>query len=242
MTSTSASVESEGIELQPAAIVMARLGSSRLPGKVLADIGGKPLLELVLDRVRSCSAVREIVVAVSDRPDDDPLVAWCDDHDTRCHRGPLEHVARRALDAARSVGARWFFRVNADSPFVAIDLFPAAIHMAQSHPVDLVSNLAPRVLPPGASVELVRTDALATEIDHFDHSDAEHVTRYFYRHPDRVRRRHLPAVGYDVPEGLRLVVDDAADLDRVRRVVARMDRPPWTYSLHDVIRMTLEAA
>ena len=113
-----------------------------------------------------------------------------------------------------SWGTELFFRVNGDSPFAAVELFPSAVVLADG--ADLVSNVAPRRLPPGATVELIRTEALAGCLDDMTSEDAEHVTAHLYRHRERFTVEGLPCPDLGFRPGDRLVVDDEEDLARAR--------------------------
>ena len=222
----------------PAAIVLGRMSSSRLPGKVLQDLIDRPLLAYPIERLRHLECVGAVVVATSTDSSDDPIEDFCSRTGVTCFRGDLDNVARRTLDAAQSVDAEWFFRANADSPFLAVELYESAIRQRSN--ADLVSNVFPRVLPPGASVELIRTEALAGCIDEFSPSDEEHVTQYFYRNPEKCRIVSLDVDSFVFRDGLRLVVDDGADQVRARHVLERMTRPHWEYGLQQVMDLAAE--
>lgn len=220
----------------PAAVVLTRMTSSRLPGKALRTVAGRPLLGYAIDRLRHASVVGAIVVATSDDPSDDPIEAFCRSEDVAFHRGSLNDVAARALDAARSVGAEWWFRANGDSPLLAVDLYPDAVEVAASVPgVELVSNVHPRVVPPGASVELIRSDAMQRALVHMNDEEREHVTMHLYRHDDRFHIERLGAGGIVAAPGCRLVVDNPDDLERFAALITAMDHPHWTYGTQDVL-------
>jgi spore coat polysaccharide biosynthesis protein SpsF len=216
------------------------MSSSRLPGKVLQNLEDRPLLAYPIERLRNSGSIGALVVATSIDRSDDPIEEYCRTRRVACFRGDLDNVARRTLDAARSVDAEWFFRANADSPFLAVELYDSAIR--QSDNADLVTNVFPRVLPPGASVELIRTEALAACIDEFTPSDAEHVTQFFYRNPERCRIARLDGGSFTFRDELRLVVDDATDQERVRSVLERMSRPHWQYGLQEVMDLMAEVS
>ena len=200
------------------------------------------MIERVLERLGSCDSLGPIIVATSSHPTDDPLADFLRSIGVRCHRGSLKHVAHRAVSAAVELGAERFFRVNGDSPFAAIELFSSAVSLANQTDADLVSNIYPRVLPPGASVELVRTNALASCLSEMSPDEAEHVTAYMYRHPCNFKIEHLPCPGYTFTEKIRLVVDDAEDMNRAERVLLRMNHPHWEYGVQDVINLMSSTA
>lgn len=220
----------------PAAVVVARLSSSRLPGKVLRPVDGRPLLGYTLERLHHCPDVGDIVVATSVESSDDPLAEFCAEAGISCYRGSLNDVAGRFVEAAQSVGASWAFRANGDSPLLGVDLFARAWEACVADSgLDLVTNVFPRQLPPGASVELIRVAALAGARHGMDDADREHVTLHLYRHWERFRIRQIDCSDLLFSDGLRLVVDDSEDLDRMVRLVDRLDCPIWRYSTQELL-------
>lgn len=216
------------------------MSSSRLPGKVLAPVAGRPLLALLLERLALCEGLDAVVVATSGDPSDDVLAAWCESNAVACHRGPLDDVATRMLDAATAHGLEALVRVCADSPLIDPALVDRAVALLRAGDHDLVSNVVPpRTYPPGQSVEALRTDALAAAGALMDEpGDREHVTTVLYRHPGRFRTAALRA---DPPcADMRLVVDTADDLAALRALVGRMSRPQAEHGLDEL--MALAAA
>src|SRR6187401_1254787 len=140
------------------AIVVARLDSRRLPGKVLADIGGEPLLWYVISRVQLVRAFEgRVVIATSDRPVDDPLADCCQARGWPVFRGSADDVAGRLLACAEHHGWEWFARINGDSPLTDPELLGEACEVASFDDHDFVTNLQPRSFPYGVSAELLRT-------------------------------------------------------------------------------------
>lgn len=216
------------------------MSSSRLPGKVLAPVAGRPLLALLLERLGLCDDLDAVVVATSDDPSDDVLAEWCAAGEVACHRGPLDDVAARMLGAAVAHGLEGVVRVCADSPLIDPALVGRAAALLRAGGHDLVSNVVPpRTYPPGQSVEAFRTAALAAARDLMDEpGDREHVTPVLYRHPGRFRTAALRA---DPPcAEVRLVVDTPEDLAALRDLVGRMGRPQAEHGLDEL--MALAAA
>lgn len=213
------------------------MGSSRLPGKVLAPVAGRPLLALLLERLARCEALDAVVVATSDQAADDVLAGWCGAGSVHVHRGSLEDVAARVLGAAREHRMDGLVRICADSPLIDPALVARAVGLLREADVDLVSNVVPpRTYPPGQSVEALRTGALAHARSMMDQAgDREHVTPALYRHPERFR---ITALRADRPcAGRSMVVDTAEDLAAVRTLVGRMERPQAEYGLEELIAL-----
>lgn len=201
------------------AIVQARMGSTRLPGKVLAPVRGRPLLATMLDRVGGFDGVDGVVVATTVLERDDPIAELAADQGAGVFRGSEDDVLGRFAGAAEQAGAGTIVRLTADCPLIVPDAVAAVLSALDEHAVDLATNAPPhgRTWPDGFDAEafsrdsLDRLDAIATTS-----ADREHVTHGFHVHPQfSVQEVHLPE---DVGS-LRLTVDTAEDLDLVRRIL-----------------------
>uniref|UniRef100_A0A7C4AGP0 Acylneuraminate cytidylyltransferase n=1 Tax=Fundidesulfovibrio putealis TaxID=270496 RepID=A0A7C4AGP0_9BACT len=230
-------------ELKAGALIQARMSSSRLPGKVLAPVEGRPLLAYLVERLHRLGPGWTVAVATSREASDDPVAAFCEGMGVPCWRGPLDDVALRLLECARHLGLDAFARVCADSPLLDVDLLRrglALLHAASpgdsEGPADLVTNCLPKHFPAGQSVEVVRTASLERAYARFSEpGHHEHVTRYFYQHPGEFSIRAIVA-GRDY-SGAHLAVDQPRDLERVRAMVRRMDRPHWEYGLEELMAL-----
>jgi spore coat polysaccharide biosynthesis protein SpsF len=209
-------------------VVQARTGSTRLPGKVLADLHGRPMLGFLLDRLARLE-VDDLVVATSDLARDDPVAEVARTRGVAVVRGSEADVLDRFLTALDAFPADVVVRVTADCPLSDPAVIRAAIELQAATGADYVSNSLLRTFPVGLDVEVVTAAALrqaATEAS--DRPEREHVTPFLYRRPERYRLAALRA-----PERLatrRWTVDTPTDLDRVRTIVAAVDDPigaPW---------------
>jgi spore coat polysaccharide biosynthesis protein SpsF len=214
-------------------ILQARMGSKRLPGKVLADVAGRPLLEHCLIRL-AAAGVGPVILATSTSPADDALAAKAAGLGFQAVRGPEDDVLQRFALAADYVNARFFIRATADNPAVDIDSAARVIAAIEGLGADHVVESG---LPLGAAVEAVRTSALyQAAAQARDAYDREHVTPFLYRNPAR-----FLAVSPAAPESirrpdLRLTVDTAEDLEFMRAVLARAGAPGTQASLAAIIR------
>ena len=218
------------------AIVQARLDSRRLPGKVLRPLHGRPMLDYLVEALQHAQYVHRVIVATSDRPGDDPIAAFAAERGVECYRGSAEDVAGRMLAAARSAGLSVFVRANGDSPLLDPHLVDRGIALYESG-VDVVTNTFPRTFPPGESVEVVSTETLGrAHAEMGDPLDHELVTRFFYRHPERFVIRSFGAPhSFD---GLHLSVDTEEHFAFVSMLLARMDRPHWTYDVDGLAELS----
>ncbi|CAM9789225.1 unnamed protein product [Phaeothamnion confervicola] len=215
------------------------MSSRRLPGKALRPIAGRPMLTRVIERCAASRRASGVIVATSDRAEDDPLIALAREAGAATFRGDLEDVAGRALACAQAGGYAAFVRISGDSPFMDPDLIDRAIATHEAERPDLTTNTHPRGFPPGMSVEVISTASLRAALaDTTEPDDREHVTPYFYRNAVRLRIVNLtPERSY--PAGLRLTVDDAEELKRADGIARRLSEP---YALAPAARIIELAA
>ena len=215
------------------------MASERLPGKVLRPLGDDCVLGLLLSRLARAETLESVVLVTSSERSDDPLVAFCRERDTPVERGPHGDVAARFAGAAQRLGAGAFVRVSGDSPLLDPALVDRAVTLF-GEDCDVVTNTRPRTFPPGQSVEVVRAEALQRAHARMSPEDREHVTPRLYAPDEGLRIRTFTAErDYGA---LRLTVDTAADLERMRALLTRMDRPPDDYGLDDVAELAAAPA
>jgi spore coat polysaccharide biosynthesis protein SpsF len=165
-----------------AAIVQARYGSSRLPGKVLLPLCGKPVLAHVCERVQAARYVDLVAVATTREQEDDVIEEFCRTRDIAVFRGPKDDVLRRFTDALAWIEDKqgmvdYVVRITADCPLMDPAVIDAAVSIAQEREYGYVSNVDPPTYPDGVDVEVIRRDVLvqAEATAHLP-SDREHVT------------------------------------------------------------------
>lgn len=204
-------------------VIQARMGSTRLPGKVLADLGGRPLLGLQLDRLARLADAR-LVVATSDLARDDPVESLAADCGVTCVRGPETDVLDRFAVAVEAHPSDEVVRLTADCPLTDPDLVTAVLHLRRATGADYAGNTLIRTFPDGLDVEVMTAATFGSvqrEAD--DPLDREHVTRFVLRHPRRFLSANLRAPRALAAE--RWTVDTPEDLERVRAIVADLDDP-----------------
>mgnify|MGYP000373652616 CR=1 FL=1 len=167
-------------------VVVARMSSSRLPGKTLMSLAHRPVLGRVVNRVEQSHEADGVLVATSTDPSDDPIAEWSREAGMHCFRGSLANVALRVLKAGKEAGAKGIVRVSADSPFIDPAIIDHAIRLFRRSEVDLVTNVFPRTFPKGESVEVIAIEALNRVLEEgLSPAQEEHVTKVFY---DRAKR------------------------------------------------------
>jgi len=201
------------------AVVQARTSSTRLPGKVLADVGGVTALELMLDRLRRATESDEIVVATSSEPSDDIVARVAERAGASAVRGPLEDVLGRFSLALRQHPAEAIVRLTADCPLVDPEIADAVVRRWRDGEEEYVSNVdEPRTFPDGLDVEVVSRSALeASAGEATSPYEREHVTAFVRARPERFPRAVLelePDYG-----SVRITLDTADDLELIRRIV-----------------------
>lgn len=224
------------------AIIQARMGSTRLPGKILMPLAGKPVLRRVIERVRAAGVFDVVAVATTVESIDDPVVELCAALEAPVVRGDEADVLSRYGLAAAATDAEAVMRITADCPLIDPDVLAAMAGRFGEGNADLVTNARERTYPRGLDAELFTRAALDIMLaEARAPEEREHVTPFLYRHPERFRIvDHLGAEDYssgrwtlDTPEDyelLRRIHDAAPDPDGLRmgdvlRLLA--DHPDW---------------
>jgi len=218
-------------------VVQARMTSTRLPGKVLMDLEGRPLLEGELERLGRCTRVEEVVLAVTTNAADDPLVALADRLGLRWYRGSEDDVLSRYAGAASEAGADLVARVTSDCPLIDPEETDAVIAALEERATatDYASNRLEPHLPRGLDVEVLWRDVL-DRMDRMATSRParEHVTWFCYAERPELFSLHSVRRPFDAHD-LRWTVDTAADLALVRRLFADLGLAERAVPLAEVI-------
>jgi spore coat polysaccharide biosynthesis protein SpsF len=223
--------------LNAVAIVQARMGSSRLPGKVLADVGGRTMLERVVARARAARRLTRVVVATSVAPEDDRVQALCRRLGIDVFRGSALDVLDRFAGAASRFGADPIVRLTADCPLLDPGVVDAVVARYQDGGVDYAANINPPTFPDGLDTEVFSAEALARAArDAHRPSEREHVTLYIRSHPESFRIANVR--GSRDLSGLRWTVDEPEDLEFVRAVYAALGDAE--FGMEDVVRLLEE--
>jgi len=212
-------------------VVQARTGSTRLPGKVLLDLGGRALLDFLLARLAPLDLA--IVVATSDRPADDPIEQLARARGIAVARGDEHDVLGRFGLAIDAHPCDHVVRLTADSPLVDPSMVSAAVAHHLDTGADYTSNTLARTYPDGLDVEVIRASVLAeAQAEATDPDEREHVTPFVYRHPERFALAALCSGEQLGTE--RWTVDTPDDLERLRTIVDRL-ADPITAGWRDVL-------
>jgi spore coat polysaccharide biosynthesis protein SpsF len=207
-----------------AAIIQARMGSTRLPAKMLSDLHGQSLFSRVVDRTRAIPGVDVVVLATTTEADDDVLVMEAERLGLAVFRGSTDDVLSRFAGAARMVNASIVVRITADDPFKDPHVcgLVLAEFLRRRSGIDYVSNTLEPTWPEGLDVEVFSREALeCADREALLPSEREHVTPYIYKHPDRFRHAQVKH-GVDLSSH-RWTLDYPEDLAFARAVYERLD-------------------
>lgn len=208
--------------MKTVAIIQARMGSTRLPGKVLADVAGRPMLARVVERTARARSIQQVVVATSALAADDSIADWCAGEGWSCHRGSEADVLDRYYGAACASNAEIIVRITSDCPLIDPGVLDDVIkHYHAGQPgLDYVANFLPdRTFPRGLDCEVVSFAALKRAWREDDRPDwREHVTEFILHHAESF---HVSG-WMTAPDcsGERWTVDTPEDLELVRRIYA----------------------
>lgn len=218
-------------------VVFSRMNSTRLPGKALRDMGGRPLLGRILDRLRHVRRADVIAVATSTEPSDDPLAAFVEgEAGVKLFRGPLDDVSGRTLLCMRAFDMDTLVRICGDSPFEDSKLIDEMVALRERTGADIATNVFNRTFPSGLSVEVISRAAYERAYPLMrEKEDFEHVTRYLYRHPGDFHIENLVSNSAVDLTRLNLCVDTPRDLERATWIATRLGDGYAKAPLHALI-------
>lgn len=215
--------------MRTVAIIQARCGSSRLPGKVLMDIAGYPMFSRVIRRVRQARTLTEVVLATSTEQQDDPLVELAARLEVPYFRGSESDVLGRYAGAVRAFNPDTVVRLTADCPLLDGGVIDRVVKQLQdTNRIDYASNTLERTYPHGLDTEVFSREALIRA--HLEAKlpyEREHVTPYIHKHPELFSLRNVKHAS-DL-SGYRLTVDEAADLTMVQRIYEHFQDDNFTF-------------
>lgn len=194
------------------AIILARMKSTRLPGKVMLSLRGKPVLQCIVERLENSDYIDKIIIATGDNVSCDPIASMCDRLGYSCFRGSEDDVLSRFVGAASFYNLDAVVRITGDCPMVDWRAVDTMIHILLHTGCDYCSNVIHRTYPIGLDAEVISTDILE-EIDRLAEGvDRQHITTYIYKtHPDKYKMINLVAEdGLYYPE-LRVTLDTLED-------------------------------
>jgi spore coat polysaccharide biosynthesis protein SpsF len=220
------------------AVIQVRMGSSRLPRKVMADILGKPMLWHIAHRLRFAKTLDKVVIATSVEAKDVPIRAFADEHGIPCFAGSEVDLIDRLYGAARRFGAEAIVRITGDCPLADPKIVDevVATYCARRDGLDYVSNILPPTYPDGLDTEIYPTTTLKRLWEEIaDPQAREWFPLYLWNNKQKFRIANV-AFSVDL-SALRWTVDYEDDLTFVREVFRRLYRKGQVFNMEEVLQL-----
>jgi len=219
-------------------VVQARMGSTRLPGKHLKQVLGRPLLSYLVERLRRVKLANEIVLATTTKPLDDQLVDFSRDEKLPFFRGSEEDVLDRYYQTAKKFQADTIVRISGDCPLIDPEVIDNVInYFLQAQPsLDYASNTLQRTFPRGMDTEVFSFESLEKVArDAQKPEEREHVTPFYYLHPDQFKIGSVQSE----KDGSRFrwTVDTEEDFKLIKTILEEIYPKNPTFTLNDLLEL-----
>lgn len=218
------------------AVIQARFSSSRLPGKVLKNILGKPMLQHQIERIQRCKNISKIIVATSTQLEDDKIENLCQQLNISCFRGDLNDVLDRFYQVNKLEQAKHIVRLTADCPLLDPVIIDKVITTHLNQNSDYTSNCSPATFPDGLDVEIFTHKALNQSWQEAQKpSEREHVTQYMRNHPELFS---LNNVSNDIDYShLRWTVDESEDFELITEIFKSLYPVSAHFCFNDILTL-----
>jgi spore coat polysaccharide biosynthesis protein SpsF len=214
------------MELKTVLITQARIGSTRLPGKVLKEVNGKSLLQIHLDRLKKCLKVSEIIVATTINHQDKVIFDKAKELGYNAFRGSESNVLDRFYQGVKGKNADWIVRVTSDCPLLDAKLVDDIISFAHKNKYDYVSNSLLERFPDGQDVEVFKFSALKIASQNaILKSDLEHVTPYIRNNANGKGDNLFSSKNFDCEKdfsAIRMTVDEPRDFNLIEYLIQKL--------------------
>lgn len=218
------------------AIIEARMSSTRLPGKVLRQIIGRPMLALLIERLQGAQQLDSIVVATTVNPSDDPIETLTRKLGIGCFRGSEEDVLIRVWQAANAFGAEVIVEITGDCPLIEAAKVDEMLSSFMTMSIDFMANRLDGSYPDGLGLRIFKKEVLQ-KIDQLtkDPVDREHVTLYVWEHPELFFIHHFNNSLNPKYWDLRLTVDTLEDFDFISKIFEELYQANRNFGLPEII-------
>lgn len=202
------------------ASIEARMTSSRFPGKMLAEIGGMPVIKILVERLKKSKLLDDIVIATTDQKTDDELAKWAEDNNVKVFRGSEDDVLLRVVEAHKYMKSDIIVEITGDCPFSDPDIIDIGISTFLANDCDYLTNCEVFSAPPGLYVQVFTYKSLAEiEKNINDSAVREHVSLPYYENPDKYKNIHLmSSPKLKLPEYTRIYLDYKEDFEFLNAV------------------------
>ncbi|MCK9281244.1 MAG: glycosyltransferase family protein [Melioribacteraceae bacterium] len=222
-------------------IIQARTTSTRLPGKVLLPIVGKPMLYRMYERVKNSSLVEQVVIATSTSEDDDPITELCSMAGMECFRGSLTDLLDRHYQAGKLNNADAIAKIPSDCPLIDYKIIDKifSFYLENHEKYDYVSNLHPATYPDGNDVEIISMNALEKGWKEAKRSlEREHTTPYFWENKNIFRNANIAwESGLDYSSSHRWTIDYPEDFFFIKKVYDQLYPSNPKFGLEDILEL-----
>lgn len=220
-------------------IIQARMGSTRLPGKVIKKINGNiTILDLLLKRLKLSKKIDKIIIATTKNSSDTIIANIAKDHGVEIFRGSENNVLKRYYMAAKKFKINTIIRITSDCPFIDPYLLDKMLIIFEEYMYDYMRNNYHSNLPRGMDIEILTWDTLKyTYLNATNKASKEHVTYFIYNNPELFKIYNYDLENLDFIEGLRITVDDDDDLIMMRELFKKIRelKKEDDFSIFDII-------
>jgi spore coat polysaccharide biosynthesis protein SpsF len=220
------------------ATVEARMTSTRLPGKVLLDAGGQPMLAHLINRLKSVFSLDGVVLATTTNQADNVLEEFSKKMKIGCYRGSEDDVMSRVIGAAESANADIIVEITGDCPIIDPEIIEQVIRVFKENDVDYVSNAHVRSYPDGMDVQVFPLKVLKrSSVMTNDPLDHEHVTLHIRNNPEIFSRIHLVSPPETHWPELGLTLDEPNDYELLKKIIYHFEKSKPFFSCRDVVSL-----
>lgn len=218
-------------------IIEARLGSSRLPRKVLLENNGKTMLEIMVSRVKKVNKIKEIVIATTNEPEDEEICQLATKLSVKYFRGSTNNVYDRVLSAVRASGYSRFVSLQGDCPLIDPSIIDQCIDKHIETDVEYLCNYGSHQFPEGMECQVMKIDCLE-RLQNYEltDEDKEHVTLFILNNPELFSMHFMSATSELFYPTLKLTLDEPEDFTRISRILDYF-YPRISFSLSEVIQL-----
>ena len=217
-----------------AAIIQARMGSKRLPGKVMKKIGNKLIIEYIIEKLSKIKGLEKTIISTSKNSEDDKIANFCKKKNILFYRGSVNNVAKRLLDTAKTNKLDAFIRISGDSPLLLQSIIKKGINLYKNNDYDIVTNVFPRSFPKGQSIEIINLQVLKKTIHKMScKQDKEHVTTYFYKNNNKYKIFNF--LNKKKLDSINLSIDTIDDLKMIKLIISDINKKNLNHSLKNYI-------
>ncbi|MBA4406135.1 acylneuraminate cytidylyltransferase [bacterium] len=223
-----------------ATVIQARMSSTRLPGKVMLPILGKPLLIRMIERVQSAKLIGQLIVATSTNTEDDEIEKLCSENGITCFRGHLTDLLDRHYQVGKLFGAEAVVKIPSDCPLIDPHVIDKVLeHYINSDEFDYVSNLHPASYPDGNDVEIFSFEAIECAWkDATRDFEREHTTPFIWENKEFFAIGNVTwETGYDFSTSHRWTIDFPEDYEFIRKVYEELYQTNPSFSLKDILNL-----